>query len=99
MLGMGVMLGFLGGNKESVKALKSCFGKEITALTLGSDDALHFTFSDGSKVAALDDGQLCCESRYMRTDDNLEDFIGATFVAAELKDAPNMEDEYGNHEK
>jgi len=98
MLGMGVMLGFLGGNEESVKALKSCFGKKITTLTLGSDDALHFTFSDGSKVAAFDDGQSCCESRYMRTDDNLEDFIGATFVAAELKDAPNMEDEYGDHE-
>ena len=98
MLGMGVMLGFLGGNEESVKALKSCFGKEISGLTLGSDDALHFTFSDGSKVAALDDGQSCCESRYMRTDDNLEDFIGAIFVAAELKDAPDMEDEYGDHE-
>lgn len=98
-LGMGVMLGMIYGNADSVNAFKSSMGKTIAALSLGDDDALHFEFSDGTKMCLFDDGQSCCESRYMRTDDDLTHFIGATLVDAEIKDAPNVEDdEYGEHE-
>lgn len=36
----------------------------------------------------------------MRTDDKFEDFIGATLVSMELKQAPNItsDDDYGDHE-
>lgn len=85
-LGMGVMIGLLSGNESSVKAFQSCVGKTIKSLSL-SDDVLHFVMDDGTKMDMYDDGQSCCESRYMTTDDKLEDFIGAKLIGAEVKEA------------
>ena len=96
--GMGVMIGMLGGNKESVEAFTGSLNKTIVALTLGDDDALHFEFSDGSKMKLSDEGQSCYENRYMRTDDNLADYVGAKLQGAKIKEAPNEADEYGEHE-
>ena len=95
---MGVMLAELGGNEESVKAFTSCLNKTITALSLGEDDALHFVMDDGTKMRLYDDGQSCCEHRYMRTDDKLADFVGAKLLGAEVKPAPSVPDQYGEHE-
>ena len=92
------MLKYLGGNEESVAAYHAAMGKEIASVTLGDDDALHFVFTDGFKLKVSDEGQSCCESRYMRTDDDLASFVGAKLNGMELKDAPNMPDEYGDHE-
>lgn len=99
-LGMGVMIGMLGGNADSVDAFTGALGKTIAALRLGDDDALHFEFGDGSKMKLFDDGQSCCESRYMRTDDDLASFVGAKLIGAEIKDAPSAAPpyEYGEHE-
>ena len=96
--GMGVMIGMLGGNADSVAAFTGAVGKTIAALRLGDDDALHFEFSDGSKLKLFDNGQSCCEARYMLTDDNLADFVGAKLLGAEIKEAPDVEAEYGTHE-
>lgn len=97
-LSVGVMLGMLGGNADSVAAFTGAVGKTIAALRLGDDDALHFQFSDGSKMKLSDEGQICCESRYMRTDDNLADYVGAKLLGAEIKEAPSEACEYGDHE-
>lgn len=90
--GFGVMLHMLSGNANSVAVVKASLNQTITALKLGEDDALHFEFADGSKMKLWDDGQSCCESRYMRTDDNLADFVGATLLDLELRDAPDVKD-------
>ena len=39
-----------------------------------------------------------CESRYMRTDDDLQSIVGKALVSIMSKDAPNEPDEYGDHE-
>lgn len=96
--GMGVLIGMLGGNADSVAAFTGAVGKTIAGLTLGEDDALHFVFDDGSKMKMYDDGQSCCESRYMRTDDNLADYVGAKLLGAEIKEAPSIAAEYDEHE-
>jgi hypothetical protein len=96
-LGIGVMLSSLGGNRETVEALTSSLNKTIKDLSL-NDDILLFKFNDGTKLQIFDDGQSCCESRYMRTDDNLTEFIGAKLISAELKSAPDVETEYDVHE-
>lgn len=98
MDGLGVMLKNLGGNQESVNAYRSIIGKVVSELTLGDDDALHFVFDDGSKVKVSDEGQSCCEERYMRTDDDLKEFIGAKLIGMELKDAPDVDNDWGTHE-
>lgn len=95
-LGLGVMISMLRGNEDSVAAYTGSIGKIIKNVSLGQDDALHFIFDDGTKIKFEDDGQSCCESRYMRTDDYLETFVGAKFIGAEIKEAPSIKDnEYG----
>jgi hypothetical protein len=106
-LGLGVMINILGGNAETVNAYQKAIGKTIKHVALStvepewdgvSIDTLRLEFDDASTLNIFDSGQSCCESRYMRTDDKLEDFIGATLLNIELKEAPNMEDEDGDHE-
>lgn len=96
--GICVMLGMLSGNDDSVAAFIGAVGKTIAALRLGDDDALHFEFIDGSKMKLSDEGQSCCERRYMRTDDNLADYVGAKLLGAEIKEAPSIPTEYDEHE-
>ena len=64
--------------------------KKIKMLKL-SDDALIFTFSDNSKIRLHNAKQECSEVRFMRTDDNLSDFIGATLYGAEVKNGPSYD--------
>lgn len=92
-LGFGYMLKQLVGNEDTVKNFQEAQGKEIKELSLGEDDALHFRFTDGSGIKIYDDGQSCCEHRYMTTDDDLSFYVGSTFLDAEIKDAPNEVDE------
>jgi len=82
-----VMLGILSGNAESAKSLQTGIGKVITALSL-RDNALHFTFSDGSRIRLYDAGQNCCEYRHMQTDDDLAFYVGAVLQGAEVRGAP-----------
>lgn len=93
-VGIGVMIQALGGNGSSVKAYKKAIGLKIESVKL-ENDALWFTFEGGYKMKLSDEGQSCCEHRYMVTDDNLDDYVGAIFLGAEIKDAPNVEDPYG----
>lgn len=97
-LGFSVMLNRLAGNAETVEAFKVSIGKVIRSVELGSDDELHFKFEDGTGMRMWDDGQSCCESRYMRTDDDLTEYAGATLIGGEIKEAPSMPEEYGDHE-
>lgn len=99
-LGMGVMISYLRGNQDSVEAYTAAVGKTIAAATL-SDDALRLVFTDGSAIELYDDGQSCCEARYLRTDDNLTRIIGATLVSVEVRAAADGEyggEDVGAHE-
>jgi hypothetical protein len=52
------------------------------------------------KLLIWDNGQSCCETRYMSTDDLLPTFTGAKLVGFEVVDGPDIEDEYGDaHEQ
>jgi hypothetical protein len=93
------MIQQLRGNEQSVDAFTKAVGKVITGLRLGDNEALRFEFADGSKMQLVDTGQSCCEARYMRTDDKLEEYLGAILIGAEVASGPNVGDEYGeSHE-
>ena len=96
-LGLGVLINQLGGNEETVNAVTSSLNKEITSLSLNSND-LVILFTDNSKLVLWDDGQSCCEERYMNCDDDLTSSKGEILLGFELKDAPNIEEEndYGS---
>lgn len=97
--GIGVMIGMLGGNKETVEAYHASMGKTIIGITLDEEGG-HITidFNDGTNLRVADDGQLCCENRYMRTNDDMQHFVGAKLTGLEIKEAPNEPNEYGDHE-
>jgi hypothetical protein len=94
MDGLGVMIGMLGGNEGSINAFKRSVGKTIGTVHI-DDNTLRFAFEDETHLNITDDGQSCCEHRYMSCDDDLDDFIGAELLYGELKSAPDQEDEYG----
>ena len=99
MNGIGVMLGILGGNEETVNTVKNSLNKTIKKVWLDKEtDKLNFKFTDGTGMRLFDDGQSCCEHRYMMTDDDLTEFENSKLLDIELKSAPDQEDEYGTHE-
>ena len=93
-LGFDAMLKMLGGSRDSVKALTTALGKTIKAVVIDENDILRFEFEDGYNLQIADAGQDCCEWRYMRTDDDLNAFVGATLLGIELVDAPNVAEDH-----
>ena len=93
-LGLGVMLRHLCGNTDTVNAIKESFGKKIVGLKL-EDNKLYMTFADKTGIYFWDNGQSCCEHRYMHTDDDLEYHVGGKFKDVEVADGPEGEDQYG----
>jgi hypothetical protein len=66
-------------------------GKTIEGLSLGVDSPpghtrLTLSLSGGVSLIFYDDGQDCCEHRYMNTDDDLSQYVGARFLGAELRE-------------
>jgi hypothetical protein len=97
--GFGVMLGMLSGNEETVNTVKPSLGKIIEKVWLDEEsDKLKFKFTDGSGMCLYDDGQSCCEQRYMGTDDDLSEYEGAKLLDLELKEVPDENREYDVHE-
>lgn len=91
---LGVMISYLSGNEDSVNTFKSAVGKTIEEASCDGN-YLTLKFTDGSSINFYDDGQSCCETRYMVCNDNLSEYKGSTLVTAELADAPNIQDRYG----
>lgn len=94
-LGMGVMVGLLSDNTESVSIFKEAGGKTINKIEIVNNE-LQFRFEDGTGIALRDDGQSCCENRYMATDDELSDFVGTQLINAEVRDGTEEEAEYSD---
>lgn len=91
--GLGVLLHLVfGDNEHTIETLQRGLNQKIAALEL-KDDELRFTFADGYRMRLWDDGQSCCESRYMTTDDALADFVGSQLLGAEIRDAPDIGEE------
>lgn len=89
-LGIGTIIHYLsGGSKESADKY---YGREIVKAQF-KDDALTLTFSDRVKVRLTDNGQSCCESRYMTCDDKPSDLIGGHLREISLRHS-ETEDEY-----
>ena len=92
-IGIGVLIAAMRGNSFD---FSSVIGKKIKDLRLDVD-GLIIEFAD-TAIMIFDDGQSCCEDRYMTTDDDLKYYIGSTLMGAVIADAPNRPAEYGEHE-
>jgi hypothetical protein len=100
-LGLGVMIQMLGGNADTVAAkiaaIKACMAKKIKTVEL-KDDQLVLTMADGLTLRLWDNGQSCCESRYMTCDDDLTNYTNTILKDIQLADAPERESRGECHE-
>lgn len=97
MLGIGAMLHVLGGGSEH--SATEYYGRKIISAKM-DDDRLTLGLCNGKTIQIWDDGQSCCESRYMRTDDDVNDLVGGVINRIEAKsaDSDTPESDYGSHE-
>ena len=78
-------------------AVLGYIGKVISSLSL-QDDTLTIRFTDGTGVEVYDNGQSCCEHRYMHTDDDLSGVNGGVLYDIELRDVTCDESDWEVHE-
>lgn len=67
-------------------------GRELVSIALIDDEIIIETVDVGV-FKLYDDGQSCCEARYITTDDTLEVENGSRLISINIKDAPNVETE------
>jgi len=79
------MIQTIAGYRESADIANSAINKVISGLEI-TESWLIIAFDDGTGIKLSDEGQSCCEQRWMHTDDKLEDFIGAVYLGAHIAD-------------
>ena len=89
------MLHILSGGSQNDP--EKYYGKKIKRAWM-EDDRFNIDFTDGVKVSIWDNGQSCCEHRYMRTDDDLGWLKGKKLEAITTKEAHSGSGEYDTHE-
>ena len=94
-IGIGAMIHYLAGGSEH--SGDEYAGKRIAAASI-DDERLTLEFDDGVKIDIFDDGQSCCETRYMTTDDDVQSLVGHNLHHIEAKPGPDEAGEYGDHE-
>lgn len=62
-------------------------GKKVVSAKFESN-AIFLKFPDGKTLKIIDDGQNCCEKRYISTDDNIKSIVGANLVSIKAKSGP-----------
>ncbi|MFA5135621.1 MAG: hypothetical protein WC505_07610 [Patescibacteria group bacterium] len=98
-LGLGTMLSMFSDGGSTARCVKAALGKKIKAIALNADgrsttDCLTVAFTDDTGIKLWDDGQSCCERRYMTCGDDLTAFSGATLMGIEVADGPGTTDKY-----
>ena len=98
---MTVMISMLKGYDEELEVYNGALGKTIAKMWLddsanNNNGSLYIFFTDGTGVEIFDDGQDCCENRYITCDDDLFRVEGATLVDIEIRDGPDIEGEWGD---
>jgi len=88
------MIHLLVGTDRGAEFIAECLGIEIKEILIDSEE-LIIRFVNGKGIIFWDDGQCCCESRYMHTDDDLPYYAGSRLMNVELRDGPEEETEWG----
>ena len=75
-------------------------GQEIVDIEFNEEDNyIRLNFGGPLSYYIQDDGQSCCELRYMKTDDDVKSLIGGSIVSITIKDGPDIEDDGETHEQ
>lgn len=72
---------------ESAADFLKVVGKKIMGVSLDGDE-LRLSFGSQGTLVIRDEGQSCCENRYITTDDKLDDYVGGNLLNIEVKPVP-----------
>jgi hypothetical protein len=93
--GFGAMIHYLSGGSEHDPT--EYYGRQIIDASMDEEqNCLIIKFEDGTKIKIWDNGQSCCENRYMTTDDDVKSLIGGKLTKIESKPGPETEGKYGD---
>ena len=84
--------------QERVDATPMYTNKVIKSVAM-SEDELNIHFEDGTGIQITDEGQSCCEHRYMTTDDDVNSLVGSVIQTIMVKSGPEAEDDYEVHDQ
>lgn len=84
--------------RERVSASPMYDNKVIKSVHM-SDKELNIRFEDDTGITITDEGQSCCEHRYMTTDDDVQSLIGSTIQTILVKSGPDIGVDYDVHEQ
>lgn len=82
---------------SNIKSADKYYGRKIVHASF-SEDEVKLIFEDGVRIEIFDDGQQCCENRYMRTDDDVQCLIGKSLVSMTVKNVEATDCDRGTHE-
>lgn len=71
-------------DEEAIIIFKEALGKTIKDLEV-TDNELQLLFEDGTGIALFDSGRMCCERRFMRTDDDIQYYTNSLLQGAEVR--------------
>lgn len=91
-MGMGAMLHLLGGGSD--KDPSDYYGRTITNAEI-DDERMIIELDSKTRIKIFDDGQSCCESRYITCDDDVKDLIGGKLTKIESSEGDEDDGEYG----
>ena len=92
-LGMGAMLHILGGG--SAHNSDHFYGRTVEDAKVTAD-AVTLMFTDGTAMILTDQGQSCCEHRYITCDDDPKRLIGGNVTKIEVKNHTVENGEWGD---
>lgn len=93
--GIGAMLHYLGGGSD--KDPSDYYGKTITNILI-DDERMLIQLEEVTTIKIFDDGQSCCEARYISCDDDVSVLIGEKLSKVESKDGDTTDDDWQVHE-
>ena len=76
---------------------QSFVGEIITNAVFDGDSQITLSFGN-KRLSISDEGQSCCEHRYMNVQDDISYLIGKTYLGWELSDYTEEDESYAVHE-
>lgn len=90
MIGLGAMIHYLGRGSEHDPA--KFYGRKIKKAFI-ENDKFVIEFTDKSQISIWDNGQSCCESRFMTCDDDPSSLKGGKLIKVEVKEFKSSDDD------
>lgn len=96
--GLGTMIDWLSDYNSDNEALKKAIGQKISSISI-KNNVIKINFEVGFGIEIFDNGQSCCEYRYMVVDDkDFDHFVGAEFTGIDIGEYISGSHEYGYHD-